>query len=168
MTLFILVCFTNTQKAEAQTEWDQFLYENEAKFCDAYPYFTLGVGPVVILPNVGVGYRSHFLHHGFDVSLSYSPIIEAHQAQAIVAYQFYPNPYRNDPWYVGLGAATSYFFDNRHNGALTVAPDISVGKVLATKSGERHFLEAHIQAPTFSGADQFNLPMMYVKYGVSF
>ena len=168
IALFLLVGFTNIQNVEAQTEWDQYLCNNNAPFCDSFTYFTLGVGPVVILPNVGMGYRSRFFQHGFDVSLSASTIIEAHMIQGIIGYQFYPNPFREDPWYVGLGAATSLYFDNHDHSDFSLAPDISVGKVLNTKSGERHFLEAHVQAPTFFDGAQLDLPLMYIKYGVSF
>ena len=168
IALFLLVCFTNTQNVEAQAEWDQFLYENDTAYCDSYPYFTLGVGPILILPNVGVGYRGRVFHHGFDISLSAATVIQAHHIQGIVAYQFYPNPYREDPWYVGLGTATSLYLDNHGHSGLTVAPDISVGKVTMTRSGEKHFWEAHVQAPTWGEYGRLDFPLMYIKYGVSF
>lgn len=149
-------------------------HNKHCDYSDSYRYFTLGVGPGLVVPNLGVGYRQHNLHHGFDVSLSASTIIQAHIVQSSLLYHFYSNPYREDPWYVGAGVETSLLLGNHSEVAGVISPDFVVGKELLRKENNKHFLEAHIQAPLWATLlkknkmTQINFPSVYVKYGMSF
>jgi hypothetical protein len=49
---------------------------------DAYRYVSLGVGPVIFIPNVGIGYRERYSQFGWDTALSFSTIGYAHQLSA--------------------------------------------------------------------------------------
>ena len=138
---------------------------------DAYPYFSVGVGPVVIIPNLGMGYRERYSQLGWDTALSFSTIGYAHQVSAHLVGHYYFSPMRQDSFYTGLGVLGSGIFTNRHGACATLSPDIVFGKELERKENSRHFVEMHIAAPTLTSARSSRavyLPLMYVRYGISF
>lgn len=149
-------------------------HKKHCEYCDSYGYFTIGTGPILLIPNLGVGYRQRNLHHGFDVSLSASTIIEAHIVQGSLLYHFYSNPYREDPWYVGAGVTTSLFLTNHSDSAGGISPDFVIGKELKREGDNKHFVEVHVQAPLWASSlkdnkmTQINFPLMFIKYGVAF
>jgi hypothetical protein len=139
---------------------------------DAYRYFTLGTGPIVFIPNVGIGYRERYSRLGWDTALSFSTIGYAHQVTAHFVGHYYLNPLRRDSAYLGLGLMGSGLFTNHKEGAGTLSPDFVFGKEFARQDNSRHFLEAHVAIPTVAmgsrHAHTIYFPMMYIKYGISF
>ena len=150
---------------------DCYAYKTEK----AYSYVSVGVGPILILPTLGVGHRHHFIHHGFDFSLNATTAIKAHQVQASAVYHFIPNPYRQDPWYVGLGIASSAYYLNSGRPSYSLAPDVVIGKELSSHNNRNHFVELHVQSPTWFSKSvnmhsmtRLDIPLTYVKYGIGF
>lgn len=150
-----------------------FMEKNQCEDKVSYGYFTMGTGPVILIPNLGVGYRSRIKHHGFDASLNASTIIIAHSVQGSLLYHFYPDYQRQDPWYVGAGVSAGLFFDNTRDSCFGISPDIVVGKELYSHRNTKHFFEAHVQTPTWFGnslkrINRLDFPMVYIKYGLAF
>jgi hypothetical protein len=140
--------------------------------CDSFYYGTVGVGPLLLIPNAGVGYRMMHGRHGLDVSFSFATAFVAHQFQGILAYHYIVNPCDLCPFYVGVGIAPSYVITNHGHNGLAIAPDFIVGKQIGFG---RQFVEAHIQAPTWFSSNhtlhhksKTNLSLIYVKYGFGF
>src|SRR5262249_53433159 len=79
---------------------------------EAYPYATVGGGPIVIIPNIGIGYRQRFARLGTDTALSFSTIGYAHQLSFSAIGHLYLDPCRYDSMYVGLGVTGSGIFMN--------------------------------------------------------
>ncbi len=151
----------------------------ECESCTSFNYFTVGTGPVVLIPSIGVGHRSHEGRKGFDISANYSTIFVAHQFQGIAVYHFYPKPFNRNPVYLGAGAAGGIIFTNKHRDgdrAWTIAPDFVIGKEFRQSEGTKNFLEAHVQGPTwanvgntgFHNKSRLDFPVVYVKYGIGF
>lgn len=153
------VCF-----AEPQNPY-QGVYE-------AYPYATLGGGPIVVIPNIGIGYRQRFARVGTDAALSFSTIGYAHQLSFHAVGHLYLDPCRYDSMYVGLGVTGSGIFTNGKGCIGTFSPDFVFGKVLESSGPRRHFIEMHVGMPTLlfgsGGGHGMYLPLMYIKYGFSF
>ncbi len=68
----------------------------------AYRYGTVGVGPVIFIPNIGLGYRERFGQYGWDTAVSFSTIGYAHQLTAHLAGHYYFNSHLKNPFYLGL------------------------------------------------------------------
>ncbi|MFV0339168.1 MAG: hypothetical protein ACK5MA_00855 [Parachlamydiaceae bacterium] len=166
----------------AETTWKEkfdFEFEEEActeecpeAFCDRYRYVTLGVGPVIFIPNVGIGYRERKGCYGWDSALSFSTIGYANQFSGHLATHYYLNPSKQNSVYIGAGVLASGVFTWHGKGGFTVSPDWIVGKELKWNNESRHFLEMHVAVPTYwSGSHRSHwiyLPLMYIKYGFSF
>ena len=140
--------------------------------CDAYRYISVGVGPVIIIPNIGVGYRERYSQLGWDTALSFSTIGYAHQLSAHLVGHYYFDRFRQNSPYIGLGLIGSGVLTNRGKGAGTLSPDFVIGKEFERTGNSRHFIEMHVAAPTLCMGSRkqeaFYLPLMYVKYGFSF
>ncbi len=139
---------------------------------DHYPYVTLGVGPVILIPNIGIGYRERYGRFGWDSSLSVSTIGIAHQLSSQLVGHCYFNPLRQNSGYLGLGILGSGIFSNYGECDGTISPDFVFGKELERVGDSRHFIEMHVGIPTSvmgsAGSETFWFPLMYVKYGISF
>lgn len=146
-------------------------YEVELSQCDSYRYFSVGVGPIIFIPNVGVGYRVRHNQYGCDASFSFSSIGYAHQLSAHCVGHYYFSQRQNSA-YVGAGLIGSGIFTNHGKGLCTLSPDFVLGKELETCGERRHFIEMHVAAPTLcirtKHSEAFYLPLMYIKYGISF
>jgi hypothetical protein len=165
-----LICSELIGSEPCEVEFSEGPYGScdSQQYSSHFRYFTVGTGPVLILPNVGVGFRGRNMRHGYDVSLSFSTIIQAHQLQALALYHYYFCAQRHAAWYAGIGPALSLFVVNSGRTAFAIAPDVSFGKQLSSSSNRREFIELHVQAPTWSRSEQLNIPLMYFKYGVEF
>jgi len=138
--------------------------------CNAYRYVSLGVGPIIFIPNVGIGYRERYSQLGWDTALSFSTIGYAHQLSAHLVGHYYFSPSRKNSAYLGLGLMGSGVLTNHEGGGATLSPDFVFGKELNGKSS--HFIEMHIAIPTMwmdsKHAHAMCFPLMYIKYGISF
>lgn len=138
---------------------------------DAYRYFTVGVGPVVFIPNLGVGYRQRHCQLGWDANLSFSSFGYIHQLSGNVVGLYYLNPYAQNSCYVGLGLVGSGVFTNKGENFGTLSTDFVFGKEFERTGHSRQFLEMHVGVPTLvmgSHREMTYFPLMYVKYGISF
>lgn len=151
-------------------------FESCVDDCDvsgSYRYFSLGVGPIIFIPNVGIGYRQRNCHFGWDTSLSFSTIGYVHQLSAHFVGHYYLSPYRQDSGYLGFGLMGSGVFENSGHCGGTLSPDFVFGKELFRRCGDgRHFIEMHVAIPTlWLGLHHHNatfFPLMFIKYGMSF
>lgn len=151
---------------------DYYCPEYDYGVYDAYRYFSVGVGPVVFIPNLGVGYRERHCQLGWDANLSFSSIGYAHQVTGNVVGLYYFDAYAQNSPYVGLGLLGSGVFTNKKGSAATLSPDFVIGKEFERTDYSRHFIEMHIGVPTLVMGKRFNkglyVPLMYIKYGISF
>lgn len=163
---FILVMSFSINAAYCHEAEDEIFLEA----CDAYPYVSIGVGPIVFIPNIGIGYRKRYDQFGFDSSLSFSTIGWAHQLTGHLVGHYYLSPYQHST-YLGLGLLGSGIIMNDGYCGGTLSPDFVFGKELKVSDKRRHFLEMHVAVPTVltgSKPKGFYLPLMYIKYGISF
>lgn len=56
---------------------------------DAYRYVSFGVGPIIVIPNLGIGYRSRYSRFGWDAALSFSTIGCVHEVSAHLVGHYY-------------------------------------------------------------------------------
>lgn len=139
---------------------------------DAYRYVSLGVGPVLFIPNLGIGYRKRFSQFGWDTALSLSTIGYAHQLGAHWVGHYYLSPSRQNSAYLGLGLMGGGVFTNHDGGGAVLSPDFVLGKELERDKNSRHFIEMHVGMPsvwmTTKHHQSTSFPLMYIKYGISF
>lgn len=139
---------------------------------DAYRYISLGVGPVIFIPNAGLGYRQRYSKFGWDTALSFSTIGYAHQLNAHLVGHYYLSPLQKNSTYLGLGLIGSGVFTNRGKGGGTLSSDFVMGRELERKGNHKHFIEMHVAIPTMwiqsKSAQSMHFPLMYIKYGVNF
>jgi hypothetical protein len=116
---------------------------------DSYPYGSFGVGPIMFIPNVGLGYRERFCQWGWDAGISLSTIGYAHQFSVYGVGHYYYRPLRKNSGYFGLGLMGSGVFNNSSRGCALVAPDFVFGKALEKEGhNNRHFIEMHVAIPS--------------------
>ncbi len=136
--------------------------------CDAYRYVSLGEGPIILIPNLGIGYRARHGQFGSDAAVSFSTIGFAHQLSVHLVGHYYLNPLQKTSAYLGLGLMGSGISTNRKIVGGTLSPDFVFGKEL----GGGHFIETHIAIPSLWMDSKHIystfLPLMYFKYGTSF
>lgn len=170
--LALIVNFSFTNSAHCQSVTEEFSPSCDYNTNDAYRYITFGAGPVVFIPNVGIGYRTRYSQFGWDTALSFSTIGYAHQLSAHWVGHYYLSPLRKNSAYVGLGLMGSEIFTNHKGSATTLSPDFVFGKELARYGNSKHFIEMHVAVPTLSMNSQHThstyLPLMYIKYGTAF
>lgn len=165
--LFLLCIMTVQIHAD---EWD---YE-EPVCCEtsqAFNYWNAGVGPLLLVPNVGVGRRQLNEHYGWDISLNVGSVVYVTTVQVIADALYIPCPQAKNPLYLGLGVAVGGAFgSNMATGA--VAPDFLIGKELSNDEDGKTFIEAHIQTPTWAFGHgkkgKTHFPLVTMKYGMSF
>lgn len=137
---------------------------------EAYPYATIGTGPILIIPNIGIGYRQRAARVGYDSAIGYSTIGYAHQLEGHLIALYYLNPCQKNSNYLGCGVAGSGIFCNDGKSTGLLAPDFVFGKEF--KDCRRQFVEVHIEVPSFlfnrETTTPIYFPLMYLKYGVSF
>lgn len=160
-------CFIAFAAGELNEEF--FSEEVECPVQDSYRYASIGVGPIIFIPNVGIGYRERNAEWGWDTGLSFSTIGYAHQLTAHLVGHYYLSPSKINSAYLGLGIMGSGILTNKGEGAGTLSPTFVFGKELGAG---RHFIEMHVGVPTFwMGSKHRNtmyLPLMYIKYGIAF
>ncbi|MBS4168977.1 hypothetical protein [Parachlamydia sp. AcF125] len=115
---------------------------------DAYRYAYLGVGPVIFIPNVGIGYRERYSQFGWDTGLSFSTIGYAHQLGAHLVGHYYLSPLRKNSVYFDIGLTVSGTLTNRKEGGGTLSSDFVFGKELEKNGDNSHFIEMHVPIPT--------------------
>lgn len=160
--LFLLCLVAVNSYAE---EW---VYE-EPVCCEGqtFGYWNVGVGPIVLIPNVGIGMRQLNGHFGWDASLNVGSIFYVTTVQAMADALYIPNPQICNPVYFGAGIAVGGAFGCRFTlGA--VAPDFLIGRVLSDDT----FVEAHMQVPTWAFGhgknERIHIPLITIKYGMRF
>jgi len=182
LILALIVNFTFIEPAYCQLMMDDVccpeynietpLPELDCGICDAYRYVSVGVGPIIFIPNVGIGYRERYSQLGWDTALSFSTIGYAHQLSAHWVGHYYLSPLRKNSAYLGLGLMGSGVFTNHKGGGGTLSPDFVFGKGLDRHGDSRHFIEMHVAIPTLwmssKHAHSMFLPLMYIKYGIAF
>jgi hypothetical protein len=183
LILALVVSFSFIDSAYAQcirNDDDYPAYEEPSlqdfdyQVCDAYHYFSLGVGPVIFIPNLGIGYRERHNKWGWDTALSFSTIGYAHELTAHLVGHYYLSPFRQDSTYLGFGIIGSGILVNHHREtAGTLSPDFVFGKEFEKKEGSgKSFLEMHVAMPTLWMGSHFRestyFPLMYIKYGMAF
>ena len=152
------------------------LRANESNSIDepniSYKYVTFGMGPFILIPQVGLGYRVHDLTNGFDASLGISSVIFAQYINGTMNYHYYFNQNLSNPMYIGAGISAGILFANQAKGSIfVIAPDFVIGKEF---SSNKTFLEAHIEAPLWGGEkrirmhNRLDFPAVYIKYGISY
>lgn len=169
--------FANTiysQPPFNETCWDETpAYDVDCDVYDAYSYVTAGVGPFIIIPNIGFGYRERHANLGWDSALSFSTIGYMHQLSAHVVGHYYLSPSRQNSPYIGLGLMGSCVFGNhKMENWGTLSLDFVFGKEFVRTDDSRHFLEMHVGMPTLwiesKHPTSIYFPLMYIKYGFSF
>lgn len=139
---------------------------------DSYRYFTVGVGPFVVIPNIGLGYRERSNQFGWDTGLSFSTIGVAHQFSGQLIGHYYLQPQEQSSNYIGAGVLGGCLITNRGRMGGTVSPDFVFGKELERKGACRHFIEMHVAMPSLwihkNRTEGTYIPLVYIKYGTSF
>lgn len=139
---------------------------------NAYRYVSLGVGPIIFIPNVGVGYRVRYSQFGWDTALSFSTIGYVHQLSAHLVGHYYLSPLRKNSAYLGLGLMGSGVLTNHKEGGGTLSPDFIFGKELERSHDSRNFIEMHVGIPSIwigsKRTHSMYFPLMYIKYGIAF
>lgn len=149
---------------------------SEDTIIESYPYATLGIGPIPILPNFGLGYRTRFSQIGWDSSVEYSTTFgqgpDYHQFSCHSVGLYYLDPCKKDSYYLGcgaLGGVMSFTWCYREH-LWYCSPDFVFGKQFG--ESKRQFIELHINAPAaILGREKltfFKFPLVQIKYGVSF
>lgn len=183
-TLIASVSFLNTSFAnmafisgpeaviESAEQVTDFEIDVACSITDSYRYFSVGVGPIVFIPNLGIGYRERYAQYGWDTGASFSTIGYAHQLTAHVVGHYYLDDSRQNSPYVGLGIMGSGIFTNRNGSSATISPLFVFGKEFTKEECSRHFLEMQVAIPTFWTHRKHHcsnyIPLMYIKYGISF
>lgn len=140
---------------------------------DGYRYISLGVGPFIVIPNVGIGYRKRCFEFGWDTAVSFSTIGYAHQVSAHVVGHYYLSPLQKNSAYLGLGLMGSGIWTNKREGGGTLSPDFVFGKELDRSCNSKHFIEMHVAIPSLWLSHKKHhhclyFPLMYIKYGIAF
>jgi hypothetical protein len=121
------------------------------------PYVTLGLGPVPIpLPLFGVGARQQWHHHGIDLSLQATTLIEFTPVKASALYNYYFKPNPASQFYLGLGAGAGYVFGGWHGANWFASPELVLGKQYRNESKDTRFFQAQISFPTIGWSDEYD------------
>lgn len=146
----------------------------EAECCEAaqtFNYWNVGVGPLLLIPNAGIGRRHLNDHYGWDVSLNVGSVFYVTTVQIMADALYIPNPEVCNPLYFGAGVAFGGAFGS-HMAVGAVAPDFLIGKELSNDECGKTFVEAHIQIPTWAFGHgekgRTHFPLITIKYGMSF
>jgi len=140
----------------------------------SYGYVSVGMGPDILAPCLGVGFRHRLRANGFDGSLRLSTIGFAHALQANCNYLRYINPERNSSWYVGVGPAISLVSINTYSRETLffVSPNFVIGKEIVGDNGAKQFHDFSIQSPHWNPLEKnkgpLNFPAVYYRYGLAF
>lgn len=146
--------------------------ETDCGVSNAYRYVSFGVGPIIVIPNVGIGYRQRYSQFGWDTAISFSTVGYAHQLGAHFVGHYYLSPTIKNSAYLGLGLIGSGIFTNNNKISGTLSPDFVFGKQLDKAGDKNHFIEMHVAIPTMliksKRTASMYLPLMYIKYGIAF
>jgi len=140
----------------------------------SYNYVSVGMGPVILAPCLGVGFRHRLRANGFDASLRLSTVGVAHSLQANCNYLRYINSERNSSWYVGAGPAVGIACTNKfsRDAVFVVSPNFVIGKEVICENGSKEFHDFSVQAPHWTPLEKnkgpLNFPTVYYRYGVAF
>lgn len=162
-------CYTSIN--ENNTDIDYTLQNCPVDY--SFRYFNVGGGPFILIPNIGVGYRERHVNIGKDIALSVSSIGFAHQLGAYVMGHYYLSPQEQNSFYFGCGVLGSYFTLNDGSWDCYLSPNFAFGKEFKQTGEDHHFLELHITAPSITLRHHRHcaimyIPLIYIKYGMSF
>jgi len=159
------ICFN-----ENNEENDYSIQNSDVDY--SFRYFTVGGGPFLLIPNIGIGYRERHAKTGWDLALSFSSIGVAHQLGAYVVGHYYLNPPIQNSFYLGCGILGSSVIINDGSCDGYLSPNFVFGKELKQSGEGHHFLELHLAAPSLifkpHHCGMMYIPLIYIKYGVSF
>ncbi|MEC7838990.1 MAG: hypothetical protein VX777_03000 [Chlamydiota bacterium] len=177
LTLMVM-CFINASNgcfaADALNKQDCATSYNQD--CTvSYGYVSVGVGPSILMPSIGTGYRTRNYSRGVDSSLRLSTIGILHVAQVNVSMLQYLRPNSVQSYYWGVGPACSFICDNSSlkYSDLLFSPSLVFGKERLEDDGLRGFSEFSFQSPHFlirkgKVRHATNIPAVYYRYGVCF
>lgn len=149
------------------------IYNYEAH--DAYRYFSVGVGPIIFAPNIGIGYRKRYSQFGWDAAVNVSTIGRLHQINAHLVGHYYLTSLEKHSDYMGVGLIVSEIFTNHNKRVGTMlSSDVVYGSEFKINATSKQFIELHLAGLTLSWINYKkerylqNLPILYLKYGVKF
>lgn len=145
---------------------------------------TAGYIPTRSLPmaGVGMGFRQRLANQlGWDAAFNIKTAGTAHKMDVSAIAHYYLQATRQDSMYIGTGLklGSTWTNDNkklRHFWCV----DSVVGKVLATETDTKHFVEMHLECPTRSNVVSNEYPytkstklraanpVVYLTYGMAF
>jgi hypothetical protein len=156
--------------------------EFSSAYSESYSYVCAGLGPVIPVPHIGLGYRQRFANQlGWDSSLVFATGGTCHQLGLNLMLHYYLHSEQQNSVYVGAGVRANGFLTNHESktsGAVSL--DTVIGKVLMADGGAPHFIELHFCSPSVCTKAQVSdladnvktkftaVPMMYITYGVGF
>jgi hypothetical protein len=143
-----------------------------------FGYVSLGVGPLPVpLPAFSVGYRSQKNHHGMDVGLQTTTMLDVTQMKANLLYEYYFKPSKVSQFYMGGGIGPSVVFGSGDTAAM-ISPEFVFGKQYRNESRDLRFFQAQISFPTLlmikqpswlrSNPDVLTFPLVLLTYGLGF
>ncbi len=145
------------------SDWDE---------TDSYFYADLGA-LYFFNPAAGIGYRMQSGHQGLDFSARVSLGLLA-QAKTSVIYLYYPTPYAESQFYLGVGASALYiniygisFFENQSS--YGCAAELLFGGEYWNDQDKRRFLQLQVGFPTLyfssSMSSKGYVPVPILSYG---
>lgn len=139
---------------------------------DSYFYADLG-GLYFINPAAGIGYRMQSGHQGFDFSARVSIGLLA-QAKTSIIYLYYPTPYAESQYYLGIGASALYInvygiaFSSTSS-SYGCAAELLFGKEYWNDQDKRRFLQLQVGFPTLYFSSSMSskglIPIPILSYG---
>lgn len=186
--IFTVLFFINSLSGEEDTQCAPNLKGLSSEYCcfhkddpvvtdyrngySEYHYATLGVGPIIFVPNLGIGYRKRYAHYGWDVSAGFSTIGYAHSLTAQGVGHYYFSPFQKNTHYIGAGLLSGLSFTKHDRGIHSFSPLFVYGKEFRSDSENKHFIEMHVALPTcWKDGRRYRFmyfPVVYIKYGVAF
>ncbi len=187
----IIFSMTAANLAFAQPAlYPQSAYYSEPQYCTeyypattpvkkstSYNYWNIGVGPLALIPNIGVGTRHVTGNWGYDLSLNVGSSYYFSSAQIIASALYIPNPNVENHLYCGLGVSGGVATNKHFNQAkFFLTPDVVIGKMLTNTPCSKTFVEMHVEGPmwgagkhlSFRNKDRLDFPLVCVKYGMNF
>lgn len=167
-------------------DWtDSYLYCNATLTPNAVVPGT-GEGNVVeeksIMPGVGFGFRKRLSNSfGWDSVFSLKTAGVAHQMDLAALVHYYLQPAKQDSMYLGSGLKVGSTWRNDHHKLRHFwCVDSVIGKVIATDTNSKHFIEMHLECPTCKAVASKQEPykkdnklraanpVVYLTYGMAF
>lgn len=136
---------------------------------DSSCYIDLGLGPFPLpLPVFGLGHREQWQHHGMDVHLQVSTIVEVTSVKGSALYLHYFKPNLPSQFYMGAGAGIGGLFNKHRDFRLYGSPEFVLGKQYLNEAGDKRYFQTQMSFPTFSEHAPVYFPLIVFSYGIMF